>query len=378
MVQMRDHTLEELPLERSMTSGAAGYPRTMADLETPAVVVDLNRVEANISKLQAYLDGHKIANRPHIKTHKLPYLAHLQLRAGASGITVQTIGEAQTMASAGIRDLLLTYNVIGEAKALRLAGVARLVDKLAVAVDNEVALATVARAGELAKRTIGVLVEFESGKRRQGVMSPQAALDLARKAQGDHLEFRGLLTYPCGPGAASFIEAATTLFREAGVPLSVISAGGTPQMWRAHEVSGLTEYRAGTSIYHDRRSVAQGSATFDECALHVHVTVVSTPEPDRAVIDAGSKVLTSDALPAAMGAGYGHIVELPGAVISELSEEHGVLDLSASSDRRPLVGDRLRVVPNHVCPVSNLVDDVVVHRGGVILMRLPVAARGKR
>src|SRR5690606_37139316 len=121
----------------------------------------------------------------------------------------QTVGEAETMAAAGVRDLLFTYNVIGETKAVRLAGVARLVEKLTVAVDNEVALATVARAAEWAQRSIGVLIEFESGKRRQGVMSPQVALDLARSAQGrSDLEFLGLLTYPCGPEAASFIESA--------------------------------------------------------------------------------------------------------------------------------------------------------------------------
>lgn len=361
----------------SADSGRELPAMTLRELDTPVVAVDLTRVEANISKLQTYLDHHQIANRPHIKTHKLPYLAHLQLRAGASGITVQTLGEAETMAAAGIGDLLITYNLIGEAKARRLAGVAHLVDRLAVAVDNPLALATVIRASELAEREIGVLVEFESGKRRQGVMSPRAALDLARAVTGRYVAFRGLLTYPCGPETATFIAEATGLFRVSDVPLKTVSAGGTPNMWRAHEVSGITEYRAGTSIYHDRRSVAQGSASFEECALHVHVTVVSTPEPGRAVIDAGSKVLTSDRLPSEMGAGYGHVLELPGAVISELSEEHGVLDLRGCKVE-PQLGARLRIVPNHVCPVSNLVDEVVLHRADVVQMRLPVAARGKR
>lgn len=356
---------------------AGDGPLTLREIDTPAVVIDLDRVEANIAKLQGYLDAHGIRNRPHVKTHKLPFLAHLQLRAGAVGITVQTLGEAEVMAAAGIRDLLLTYNVIGEAKAVRLAAVARLVDSLAVAVDNEVALLTVLRAAELAERSIGLLVEFESGKRRQGVLTPAAALDLARRAHGDHLEFRGLLTYPCGPETEAFIREASTLFHEAGVALTSISAGGTPNMWRAHEVEGITEYRAGTSIYHDRRSVAQGSASFDECALHVHATVISSPEPGRAVIDAGSKVLTSEALPSSFGRGHGHVIELPDATVSELSEEHGVLDLSACPDL-PKIGDRLRIVPNHVCPVSNLVDEVVLHRGGLVQALLPVAARGKR
>jgi D-serine deaminase-like pyridoxal phosphate-dependent protein len=350
----------------------------ITDVDTPAVIIDLDRVEANIAKLQDYLTSKGIANRPHIKTHKLPLLAHKQVRAGAVGITVQTLGEAEVMAAAGIEDILITYNLLGDEKARRLAGVARMVPNLRVALDNEAALDSVRRAGAMADRTIGVLVEFESGKRRQGVMEPEQALALAKRARkSNYVEFVGLLTYPCGPQAAAFIARATELFAAAKVAIPVVSAGGTPNMWRAHEVAGLTEYRAGTSVYHDRRSVGHGSAMFDEVALHVHVRVVSRPERDRAVIDAGSKVLTSDTVPASIGLGYGHVLEYPEAVISELSEEHAVVDLSACSER-PEVGERLRVVPNHVCPVSNLVDEVVLHRRGVVEAVTAVAARGKR
>ena len=376
MAEARTTTSSSLGL----ASRTADHPglASIADIDTPAVVVDLDVAEANIAKLQCYLSGHGLANRPHIKTHKLPLLAHKQVRAGAAGITVQTLGEAEVMAAAGLTDILITYNLIGEDKTRRLAGIARMVPNLRVALDNELALHTVRQAGDDADRTIGVLVEFESGKRRQGVMEPEQALALAKKVRkSNFVEFVGLMTYPCGPEAASFIARAKELFTAAGVPLPVISAGGTPNMWRAHEVAGLTEYRAGTSIYHDRRSVGLGSATFDECALHVHVRVVSRPEFDRAVIDAGSKVLSSDVVPASIGPGYGHVLEFPQAVITELSEEHGVLDFSACADR-PALGDRLRVVPNHVCPVSNLVDEVVLHRRGVLAAVTPVAARGKR
>ena len=347
-------------------------------IDTPAVIIDLDVAEANIAKLQGYLGAHGLANRPHIKTHKLPLLAHKQVRAGAVGITVQTLGEAEVMAAAGIEDILITYNLLGDAKTRRLAGVSRTVPNLGVAIDNEAALETIKRAGAMADRTIGVLVEFESGKKRQGVVEPEQALALAKSARkSNYVEFMGLMTYPCGPEVASFIAAAQRLFASARLALPVISAGGTPGMWRAHEVPGLTEYRAGTSIYHDRRSVGLGSATLDECALHVHVTVVSRPAPDRAVIDAGSKVLTSDTVPPALGRGYGHVLEYPEAVITELSEEHGVVDLSDCTVR-PALGERLRIVPNHVCPVSNLVDEVVLHRRGVVEAVTPVAARGKR
>jgi D-serine deaminase-like pyridoxal phosphate-dependent protein len=340
------------------------------------VIVDLDRAEANITKLQRYLDSHGIANRPHIKTHKLPLIAHLQMAAGATGITVQTLGEAEVMVASGLDDVLITYNLIGNEKVVRLARLARMA-RVRVAVDNAVALDTVAAAASRAGTEIGVLIEFESGKRRQGVLEPNEALKLAREATsaGD-LRFLGLLTYPSSPAVAPWIASARERFDAAGIPIHVVSAGGTPGMWHAHEIPGLTEYRAGTSIYHDRKSVANGSADLDECALHVHTTVVSMPTSTRGVIDAGSKTLTSDRVPPETGDGYGLILEYPDAVITELSEEHGVVDFSACP-ARPDIGHRLRIVPNHVCPVSNLVDDVYVHRGGSLLARIPVAARGK-
>lgn len=346
-------------------------------VDTPAVIVDLDRVERNIEKWQTYCDEHGLANRPHIKTHKLPLIAHKQLRAGARGITVQTLGEAEVMAAAGITDLFLTYNVIGEQKAQRLARLARSAT-LRVGIDNEVALATVARAAAVAGRPIGVLIEFESGKNRQGVLTPEEALDLAAKAAAqEHLEFLGLMTYPSSASVAAWLARARALFTAAGPDIAVVSAGGTPGMWQAHEIEGLTEYRVGTYAYHDRKSVALGSADLDECALHVHVTLISMATPDRGVIDAGSKVLTSDTIPVEVGSGYGLILEYPEAIIAALSEEHGVVNFSACRER-PAIGDRLRVLPNHVCPVSNLVDEVVLHRNGQIEAVLPVAARGKR
>src|SRR5690606_16136630 len=174
--------------------GAATYDSAgltvVTAIDTPAVVIDLDRAEANIAKLQAYLAAHGLANRPHIKTHKLPLLAHKQLRSGAVGITVQTLGEAEVMAAAGIEDILITYNLVGALKAKRLAGVARTVPKLRVAIDNQAALETIKSAGAMADRTIGVLIEFESGKRRQGVMEPEQALALAKLARrSNYVEF---------------------------------------------------------------------------------------------------------------------------------------------------------------------------------------------
>ena len=361
--------MPETPLE--------AVPLDVRGVDTPAAVVDLDRVERNIAKLQAYCDTHGIANRPHIKTHKLPLLARKQLDAGAAGITVQTLGEAEVMAAAGIDDIFLTYNVIGEAKARRLARLALRVG-MRVAVDNPVALETVARAAALVEREIGVLIEFESGKRRQGVQTPEEALALAQStAELPFLRFLGLMTYPHTREMVGWVAEAHELFAREGLPIEVVSAGGTPGMWGAHEVEGITEYRAGTSVYHDRKTVWQGSGTLEEVALHVHATVISMPASDRGVLDAGSKMLTSDLVPPELGEGYGLILEYPEAVIRELSEEHGVVDWSACTSR-PAIGDRVRIVPNHVCPVSNLVDEVVLHRSGAVEAVVPVAARGKR
>lgn len=359
------------------TVATAPALQRLESFDTPLVAVDLDRAERNITRLQAHLDAHGIANRPHIKTHKLPFLAHRQVAAGAVGITVQTLGEAEVMVAAGIRDLLITYNLIGERKAERLAQLARSAD-ISVGLDNEVALATVASAAARAGRAIGVLVEFESGQGRQGVIEPGEALALAiqvEKAQG--LRFEGLMTYPCPPGVAEWLAAAKAAFGQAGITIPKVSVGGTPGAFRSHEVAGVTELRAGTYVYNDRKSVAAGAAGLDDCALHVHATVVSRPTADRCVIDTGSKSLTSDPVPPSIGSGFGHVLSYPEAVISTLSEEHAVVDLRACGSARPVVGERLRIVPNHVCPVSNLVDEVVLHRDGWVEATMPVAARGK-
>ena len=346
------------------------------DLDTPVPVVDLDRVERNIQKLQTYLDKHGIASRPHIKTHKLPTLAYKQLEAGAVGITCQKISEAAVMAAASIKDIMITYNIIGTAKVEPLAQLAKQTD-LSIAIDNEVALETIAEAATLAERSIKILVEFESGNNRVGVQTPQDALALAQKiAAQEWLEFAGLMTYPCGEQAGTFIAEAKQVFEGTGLEINTVSVGGTPGMWHVHKVEGVTELRAGTYIYNDLNIVGSGAASLDDCALHVHATVVSRPTDDRAVIDAGSKTLSSDLVKPDYGKGYGLVLKYPEATIYKLNEEHGIIDLSACQNK-PEVGEVIRIVPNHICVVTNLHDEVVIHRNGIIESVLPVWARGK-
>jgi D-serine deaminase-like pyridoxal phosphate-dependent protein len=340
-------------------------------LETPVPIIDLDRVERNLARMQAYADEHRLALRPHIKTHKLPRFAQAQVALGAVGITCQKLGEAEVMADAGLDDILISYPLIGAEKARRLAALARRVT-MRTAIDNPLALETVALAGQEAGRPIGVLVEFDSGMKRTGVTSVEEALALiAQVKAADGLRFDGLMTYPSSAATAAFVRAV----REAGVALPVVSGGGTPRAAHAHEIEGVNELRVGTYIFNDRAVVEAGAATFDDCAFHVHATVVSRPTENRAILDCGSKTLSSDLIPRGASAGYGLLIDYPDAVIERLNEEHGTVDLSRC-ERKPALGERVRVLPNHVCVVTNLHDAVVVSRNGLVEGIWPVAARG--
>ena len=259
---------------------------TITALETPVPVIDLDRVEKNLAAMQAYADAHGLALRPHIKTHKLPRFAQEQVALGAVGITCQKLGEAEVMADAGLDDILISYPLVGPDKARRLAALARRI-KMCVAIDNSLALETVALAGQQAGQPIGVLVEFDSGMKRTGVTSVEAALDLiAQVKSADGLRFDGLMTYPSSAATTSFVRAV----QEAGIELPMVSGGGTPGWAHSHEIEGVTEMRVGTYIYNDRTLVEMGAATLDDCALHVHATVISRPTEDRAILDSGSKI----------------------------------------------------------------------------------------
>jgi len=349
---------------------------SLDDLETPVPVVDLDVVERNIARWQARCDKLGLANRPHIKTHKLVPLARAQIEAGARGITVQKLGEAQVMADGGITDMLLTFNVLGKGKLDRLAALAARTG-IAVTADSAEVVAGIAQAAQVAGRPIRVLVECDTGMGRCGVQSPAAARDLARTIHANrHLALGGLMTYPKTGGRAAmaaFLTEARELFQRDGLPCETISTGGTPEMWRDEGLSGVAEYRAGTYIYQDRSQIAAGAAAESDCALTVLSTVVSRPTAERAIIDAGSKALTSDLLGLT---GHGSLAGATSALVYALSEEHGFLDVSKLTER-PKIGDRIRVVPNHVCPVSNLFDRVAIVRGSNVLGYARVDARGR-
>ncbi len=345
------------------------------DLDTPSVTVRLDIMEANIRRVQALLDRHGVANRPHIKTHKIPALGKLQMAAGAVGITCQKLGEVEVFTDAGVADdVLLTFNVLGPAKTERLLALAARLRRLAVVLDNEVVARGLSEAGSRHGRDVPFLVECDTGFGRNGVQTPEAALDLARAAlKLPRLRFEGLMTFPSRePDTRLFLERALELFKRAGIAVSVVSGGGTPALPAVARLPMLTEHRAGTYIYNDVMVVASGTATWDDCAMRVRATVVSRPTDTRAVIDAGTKVLTSDQYTVT---GYGHVVEYPEAAVTSLSEEHGVVNLSKCR-ARPAVGEVVHVIPNHCCVVSNMVDEVYGVRGDRVETVWPVAARG--
>jgi len=341
------------------------------ELETPVPVVDIDRMEANITRLQAYLDEHKIANRPHIKTHKIPAIARLQMDAGAVGITCQKVSEAEVMADAGFDDIFIPYNIIGESKLKRLMALAARI-KVSVTTDSAYTVRGLSNAAEQAGLTLTVLVECDTGAHRCGVGFPQEAAELARLIGSlPNLHFGGLMTYPTNEHLENFVRETRSLLKDDGLPIERVSGGGTPGMWEAHTHPELTEHRAGIYVYGDRLTLRSGAVTLDTCALRIFATVVSRPSSERGVLDAGSKSLSSDLHGLD---GYGYICEYPEAKIYALSEEHGHVDFSACA-RQPEIGERLSIIPNHCCMVTSLFDEVVGVRGDQVEVTWQVAAR---
>jgi D-serine deaminase-like pyridoxal phosphate-dependent protein len=218
-----------------------------------------------------------------------------------------------------------------------------------------------------------VIVECDTGTGRMGTQTPAETVELAQLiARLPGLRFEGLMTYPITDDTGRFFEATLALLDRAGLAARVVSTGGTPAYRRAHEVPGVTEHRAGTYVFNDKATVARGAATWDDCAMRIRASVISRPTPDRAIIDAGSKTLSSDL---SGQTGHGHIVEYPGAVIERLNEEHGIVDLSACPSK-PEIGEIVSVIPNHTCVVTNLHDSLIGVRKGQVEVVWPVAARG--
>ncbi len=349
-------------------------PPSLAELETPVPVVDLDVVEHNLRRWQNRCDQVGLDNRPHVKTHKMTALALFQLSLGAVGISVQKLGEAEVMARAGVSDILVTFNIVGQSKLDRLAALARST-RISVVADNPEVVEGLSAAGAAAGRRIEVLVECDTGGGRNGVQSPGEAAQLALLiSRSPHLAYKGLMTFPARggrQGMAEFLAEARNQTDLAGCTSRCMTVGGTPEMWFPDGLGQVTEYRAGTYIFNDLSVISSGSCSENDCAVDILATVVSTPAAGRAIADAGSKSLTSDQLGET---GYGRLRGCESRLYA-LTEEHGMVD-TRPLDRRLKVGDLLRIIPNHVCPVINLFDRVAVVKGGCVLGYARVDARG--
>lgn len=356
-------------------------------IETPAALVDLSRVRANLRGTVDALAGHGLQWRPHVKTHKSRRLALEQIRSGATGLTVATPREAEVMVGV-TDDLLLAHPPLGP-KVERVVRVAQLVS-LRVALDDPQPLGELSRGCRDAGAHIGILVEVDVGMGRVGLGDPDAVVRLARLAEElPGVGFDGILFYPghltpARPAMAEGIRAVNEKVQAIlgalegeGLPAGIVSGGSTPTLLRSHEFEGVTEIRAGTCIFHDRTTVALGVARPTDVALTVLATVVSTDGASRAVLDAGSKALAREAFRGGGGAdGFGEVLVPGRPVVASVSEEHGVVPL-VGTEWRPRVGDRVEVVPNHVCVAVNLQDRLLARRPDGCYDVVPLEARGR-
>ena len=348
------------------------------DLDTPALIVDLDIMERNLHRVADYCAVHKLRLRPHTKTHKSIGLARRQLALGAVGLTVAKTTEAEVMLGAEPRDLLVAFPVIGEQKLRRLVAVAGFT-KVTVAIDSLFAAKVLSQAAEGAGARFGILVEIDVGLGRAGV-APSEAPDLTRAVEAlPNLEWRGIAFYPGhikdqdSDKLPALSETVRDLCRE--LKPEIVSGGSTPLLYRSHEIEGLNEIRPGTYIFNDLNTVASGACTLDDCAASVLVTVVSRTRDERAIVDGGSKTFSSDRLSSG-GPGHGRIIEAPGASFHKMNEEHGFIELKGGEEGLNL-GDKIRIVPNHICVAVNLHEYVYGVRNGTVEEVWNVEGRGK-
>ena len=360
------------------------------ELSTPALTIDLDVLERNLERMARYCREHNLGLRPHTKTHKTVEVGRLQVERGAVGLTVAKVGEAEVMATAAAdaTEILVAYPIYGSEKLRRLATLAAQ-QRILLSLDSETTAQELSRAATAQGATFGVLVEFDSGLRRCGLEPGPACVELAQKVAAlPGLKFRGLMTYygniwgteverrEEARRVAGRVERALRAFAEARLPVEIVSGGSTPSAFLSHEIPGITEIRPGTYVYNDLNTFYQGACKLADCAARVVATVVSTAVPGRAMIDAGSKTLSSDALGSGPKTGHGQVVEAPDAQLIKLNEEHGHLDITHSTHRFR-VGEILTVIPNHVCTCVNMHDEVFLLRREEVVGCWRVAARGK-
>ena len=359
----------------------------VSEIDTPALVVDLDIMERNLARVAVYAKEHGIRLRPHTKTHKSTRIGRRQLESGAAGLTVAKVSEAEVMLGAQPADMLVAFPVVGRPKLDRLMEVARKTH-VTVALDSMEAAQPLSAAARAAGVEIGVLAEIDAGLGRVGV-APGEALALAqaiRKLPG--LAFDGITFYPghiklmdaegqaAMQAVGQLLAGLVSEFQRAGVPVKIVSGGSTPTLFHSHSLSDLTEIRPGTYVFNDLNTVRSGGCAMEDCAASILATVVSTARPGQMIVDGGSKTFSSDRPVNGPDVTFGQVAEAPGARFHKMNEEHGFIDISRA-ERKFAVGDRVHIVPNHICVAVNLHQQVYGIRGDQVEEVWQVEGRGK-
>lgn len=359
-----------------------------AEVETPALVVSEEILHNNISRMAAFAKSVGVQLRPHIKTHKTPQITRLQIAAGAIGITCAKVGEAEVMVhEAGVQDVLIAYPTFGASKFERLVA---LMEKARIiqAIDSLAAAQMLSRTMSKFDVHMDVAIEVNTGQNRSGIMYGEETVGLAKQiARLPNLHLVGIMTHEghansappdqteaIATKAGKDMVATAEAIRAEGIELPMVSVGSTPAAFYTPRVQGVTEARPGTYVFNDNSALQYGLFGVEDMAARFIATVVSRPAEDRAILDTGSKSLAMD--PSKSHKGHGYIVGHPDAIIVKLSEEHGVVELPVGESGFN-VGDRVEVVPNHICPTVNLMDELLIARDGQIVDTWKIAARGK-
>jgi D-serine deaminase-like pyridoxal phosphate-dependent protein len=357
------------------------------DIDTPAVLIDSEILDRNLRGMADYCKAHHFALRPHTKTHKIREIAHLQVKYGPPGITVAKLGEAEVMADAGLTDITVVYPLWGESKLKRLAELARRV-RIGVTMDSLAIAEGISRVAKAAGVEVGIRLEFDTGLRRCGLPLEKQSIEIARRILLlPNLRWEGISVYPGHiMGNRAIREQEIVLENErmdllfnlldaAGIPRPIVSGGNTPAAFESHRFHGITEIRPGTYVFNDRNTVDAEAASYADCAATVLTTVVSTSVQGGAIIDAGTKTLSGDALLSGERKHFGFIQGHPEFLLENLSEEHGHMKIPWN--HTVTLGERFRVIPNHICPCINLHDRVYVVSGEEVMDEWEVAGRGR-
>lgn len=362
------------------------------EIDTPALLIDREILMDNLRFMQAYADKNCVALRPHTKTHKMPYIARLQLEQGACGIAVAKVGEAEVMARNGISDIFIANEIVGQKKLERIRELAKST-RISFGVDSPCQVREAERVFAEGEALAEVLAEIEVGENRSGIIEEAdfaALLETIRDCP--HVRFRGLFSHDGNSYGAKDLEECkeialgaqrrtlrfVQLAKELGMACETVSYGSTPTLMNEVEIlEGITEIRPGTYVLMD---ASQGNAigTLERCAATVLATVISRPTATRVILDVGAKGLTMQERTRGICAtpGKGTILEYPGTHIHEMFDEHAIVYDRAFRDAVQ-IGDKVRVIPVHICPVCNLYDSAYLVSGGRVVGEIPVLCRGK-